>query len=275
MGGPPKTTSKDWDTSLWGSSLDSKKPEADDSSTARKWGSSSTRKDAIAGSPISSVSNDWDRTSDKGETSKWGTEGNDGGSWSWGTDATGGWGVDKNVGWGGGGGGGGGWGSGGANEWGGSVDGWGGGKAGGNTSTVSNSNDQKGKGKERQREDVEMRDSSPSRIVGSFKPIHLSHNKRESAAAPPPLSRNTPPPFTVTSKPARPLPLPLPSRKKKTQPSEDGSLIKLALQCMKKPDKEAEQIQPVTRTQAKPTPFSTKTVQGPKGRADLFSQVLK
>ena len=99
---------------------------------------SSSRKDTTAESSI-----DWSSTSDKGETSRSGTEGNVGGSWSWGnatTDTTGGWGIDKNVGW--------------ADNDGG---GWNtGGKA---SSTVSSGNDQNAKGKESWREDT--RDSSP------------------------------------------------------------------------------------------------------------------
>ncbi|KAF8808077.1 hypothetical protein BYT27DRAFT_7190198 [Phlegmacium glaucopus] len=229
---------------------------------------SSVRKDARPTSPTSSISNDWGRKSDKGETSKSGTEGNVGGGWLWGTTTTGGWDVDENVGWGGSRGEGGGRG--------GSLgDGWGG-KSGDNASTVSNNDDQKGKRKEGQGEDVEMRYSSPPRISGSFKPISLSHNKRDPAPPPAPPVRNTPP-STVASKPARP-PLPLPSTKKKFQLSEDVNLTKLALQRVKRPDKESEQdfVNPSeAQAQAKPTIYSTKPVHGPKGRADLFSQVLK
>ena len=102
-----------------------------------------------------------------------------------------------------------------------------------------------------------MRDPSPPMPVGSVKPI-LDHKKMESAGPP---TRNTPPPPTAALNPARPLPLLLPSRQKKTQIFEDGNLTKLALQCAKKPGQEAEQ--------------TTKIVHGPNGRADLFSQVIK
>lgn len=187
-------------------------------------------------------------SSDKGETSKSGTEGGWGGN-----DPTGGWGVDTSVGWGGSGGGG--W-DGGANEGSASVsEGWGGGKSVDNANTVPS--DQKGKSKERQREDVEMRDPSPSRTVGSFK---SSSHKQEPA---PPV-RNTPPLSTVAPKPARPVPLPLPSKQKKTQLFEDGNLKKLAVQSLK--NKEAGQVQERQ---------NSLSVRGPKGRADLFSQVIK
>jgi hypothetical protein len=205
-------------------------------------------------------------TTDKGESSKSGTEG----AWAktptasrgadtegargntdfaggWGVEVSGTWGIDAAGTWGGG------------EGWGGSSDGWGGGKTGDNTSTSGN--EQKGKRKEK--EDVEMRDSSPPRTNGSFKPISLSHTRLESDSLPPPPARNTPPPSTVASKPARPIPLPLPG-KKKAQLFEDGNLTKLALQSVKK--KEAEQVQ------ENPNSLSA---QGPKGRADLFSQVLK
>jgi hypothetical protein len=202
-------------------------------------------------------------TSDKGETSRLDTEE------GWGsTDPTGGWGVDTSVGWGGSGGGG--WDSG-ANEGSASVgEGWGGvasgvasggggGKSVDNANTVPSGTDQKGKSKERQREDVEMRDPSPSRTVGSFK---SSSHKQESA--PPPPARNTPPLSTVAPKPARPVPLPLPSRQKKTQLFEDGNLKKLAVQSLK--NKEAGQVQERQ---------NSLSLRGPKGRADLFSQVIK
>ena len=246
--------------------------------------------------PQSPISNDWNRSSDKGEANKSGTEG----SW-WGNDTTGGWAVDISVGWGGGGGewggsGGGDWGGGGGGEWGsgngggggwgdsGGEGGWGdsgggrwgnagakksggdlgegwdGGKAGDDTSRVShNNNGLKGKEKETPKEDIEMRDSSPPRT----KPIPLSDNKPKSAALPPP-PRDTTHPSTVPSKPARPLPLPLPSRQKKIQPFEDGNLTKMALQSMKRADKEPQQPS-----------LSTGTACGPKGRVDLFSQVIK
>lgn len=205
-------------------------------------------------------------TTDKGESSKSGTEG------GWGnTDPAGGWGVDKAEGGWGGGEGGGGWGSAeGGEGWGGSVGegwgiseelgAWGEGKKGDNTS--SNGNDQKGKRKEREREDVEMRDSSPPKTVGSFNHTSLSRTKPESAPPPLPPAQNTPPLSAVASKPARPIPLP---RQKKAQLFEDGTLTKLALQYVKN-NKEAEQVQ------EKP---NTPSAQGPKGRVDLFSQVLK
>lgn len=194
-------------------------------------------------------------TSDKGETSKsvaeegWGS-----------TDPTGTWGVDPNVGWADGGGDGG-WGTW-ADEGGTSLgEGWGEEKAVGDASTNPNGNDQKSKSKERQREDVEMRDPSFPRIVGSFKPASLNHNKQEFASAP---ARNTPTPSAVAPKSARPTPLPLPSRQKKTQLFEDGNLTKSARQSVK--IKEAEQIQEKS---------SSLSVRGPQGRADLFSQVIK
>lgn len=148
--------------------------------------------------------------------------------------------------------------------WGGNVsDGRDGGKAVDKTSTVPSGNDQRGKSKERQREDVredvEMRDPSPPR---TFKPSSLSHNTQESASRP--LARNTPPPSTVATKPARPIPLPLPSRQKKTQLFDDGNLTKLALQSLKNKD-----AVPVQDKQ------NSLSVRGPKGRADLFSQVIK
>jgi len=109
---------------------------------------------------VSPVSNDWNGSSDNGETSKTGTEGKTSGGWSW-TDTRGGWGVDKSVGWGG------------------SVgEGWGGANADDNTI-----NDQKGKRKETQMEDVVMGDSSPPRTGGSFKPIPPGHQKSKSAAS--------------------------------------------------------------------------------------------
>ena len=189
-------------------------------------------------------------TSDKGESSKSGTEG------GWGNanvPAT--WGIDVDSGWGGGGSG---------NGWGGSgSDGWGGGKTGNNTSTSGN--DQKGKRKEKGREDVEMRDSSPPRTaVGSSKPISLSHTKPESAPLPLPPARNTPPPSNVALKPARSIPLPLSSKQKRAKLYEDGHLTKLALLSVK--NKEAEQVQE--------NPNSP-SFHGPKGRADLYSQVIK
>lgn len=183
-------------------------------------------------------------TTDKGESSKSGTEG------GWGnTDLPATFGVDLTSEWGGGDTG---------EGWGGSVnDGWGGGKTGDNTS-----NDQRGKRKEKEREDVEMRDSSPLRTaVSSLKPISLSCSKPESAPPPLPPARNTPPP-TVASKPARPIPLPLSSKQKKAKLYEDGNLTKLALVSVK--NKEAEQVQE-----------NLNSFHGPKGRADLFSQVLK
>ena len=188
-------------------------------------------------------------TTDKGESSKSGTEG------GWGnTDLPATWGIDITSSWGGGDTGEG-WGSGG-----GGSDGWGGGKTGDSTNT--NGNDQKGKGKEKEREDVEMSDPLPSKAaVGSLKPV--PHTKPDSVPSPLPPARNTPPPSTVASKPARPIPLPLPS-KQKAKLYEDGNLTKLALLSLK--NKEAEQ------GQEKPNPSS---FHGPKGRADLFSQVLK
>ena len=189
-------------------------------------------------------------TTDKGgESSKSGTEG------GWGNvDVPADWGVDVSGRWGGGDTGG--WGESGGN-------GWDGGKTGDNPSTTSE-NDQKGKRKEKEREDVEMRDSSPPRTaVGSLKPVSLSR-KPDSAPPPLPSARNTPPPSTVTSKLGRPIPLPLSSKQKKAKLFEDGNLTKLALQSVK--NKEAEQVQE--------NPNSS-SFQGPKGRADLFSQVLK
>ena len=190
-------------------------------------------------------------TTDKGESSKSGTEG------GWGNaPTTESWGIDESVAVG--------WGSGGGEAWGGSVSGdwsaWGEGKTGDNTSTSGN--DQKGKRKEKEREDVEMRDSSPPRTVGSLK--HTSPSRTKSESAPLPPARSTPPPSTVLSKPARPIPLPLSSKQKKALLFEDGYLTKLALQSAK--NKEKEQVQ------EKPSSLSA---QGPKGRADLFSQVLK
>lgn len=191
-------------------------------------------------------------TSDKGETSKSVAEE------GWGrTDPTGTWGVDPNVGWADGGGDGG-WGTW-ANEGDTSVgEGWGEEKAVGDTSAIPSGNDQKSKNKERQREDVEMRDPSPPRVVGSLKPASPNHNRQEFATAP---ARNAPPPSTVAPKSARPTPLPLPSRQKKTQ---DGNLIRLARQSVK--IKEAEQVQEKS---------SSLSVRGPQGRADLYSQVIK
>ena len=197
------------------------------------------------------------QSSDKGEANKLGTEG----SW-WGNDTTDGWAVDKSVGWGGGGGGGE-WGSGGGGNggWGDSrgEGGWGDSGGGRWGNAGDNNNGLKGKEKEIPKEDVEMRDSSPPRT----KSIPLSDNKPKSAAPPPP-PRDTTHPSTVASKPARPLPLPLPSRQKKIQPFEDGNLTKMALQSMKRADKEPQQ-----------TSLSTRTACGPKGRVDLFSQVIK
>lgn len=213
--------------------------------------------------------NDWNMTTDKGESSKSRAEGGwgntnvttdkgesskSGSEAGWGdTDLPATWGVDITTTWGGGDTGGG-WGGGGG-------DGWGGGKIGDNTSTSGN--DQKGKSKEKEREDVEMRDPSPPRTVGSLKPIS-SRTKTESA--PPPLfpARNTPSPSIVTSKSTRPIPLPLPSKQKKAK-YEDGNLTKLAAHLSLK-NKEAEQVQ---RSSNSPSAL------GPKGRADLFSQVLK
>lgn len=243
-GGPPsKIPSKDWDTSLW----DSPSKNKDDNSTTKKSGSqSSAKKDAIAASPTSSVSNDWNMTTDKGESSKSGTEG------GWGnTDLPATWGIDIAGEWGGGD----------AGEgWGGSASvGWNAGKTGDNTSTGGN--DQKGK-RGMEMEDVEMRDSSPPRTVGSLKPIPLNR-KPESAAPPLPAAQSTPLPSTIASRPARPIPLPLPSRQRKAL-YEDGNLTKLALLCVK--NKEAEKVQEKS---------NSPSVHGPKGRADLFSQVLE
>ena len=190
-------------------------------------------------------------TSDKGgESSKSGTEG------GWGNaDLPATWGVDITSSWGGGDTGGG---------WGGSGgDGWGGEKTGDNTNTSWN--DHKGKSKEKEREDVEMKDASPPKTAaGSLKPVSLNHNKPESAPPPLPPARNTPPPSTVASKPARPIPLPLPSKQKKAKLYEDGNLTKMALLSVK--NKEAAQVQ---EKQNSPS------FHGPKGRAELFSQVLK
>lgn len=189
-------------------------------------------------------------TDEGGESSKSGTEG------GWGnTDLPATWGVDITSTWGGGDTGEG-WGGGGGN------DGWGGGKTADNTNTSWN--DQKGKRKEKEREDVEMSDPLPPKTaVGSLKPVSLSHTKPDSAPPPLPPARNTTPPSTVASKPARPIPLPL-SLKQKAKLYEDGNLTKLALLSVK--NKEAEQVQ---EKQNSPS------FHGPKGRADLFSQVLK
>lgn len=183
-------------------------------------------------------------TTDKGgESSKSSTEG----GWGnidvpadWGVDISGRWGGgDTGEGWGESGGG-----------------GWDGGKTG------ESGNDQKGKRKEKDREDVEMRDSSPPRTAVG--PTSLSRTKQDSAPPPLPSARNTPPPSTVTSKPGRPIPLPLPSKQKKAKLFEDGNLTKLALQSLK--NKEAEHVRENT---------NSPSFHGPKGRADLFSQVLK
>ena len=242
---------------MWGSSSGTLK-KTDDNSTTRKRDSTIVRKVSISKSSNWGGSSDWNKASEKDETSKWGAQSKSEEGLSWGTtDATSGWDADRNMGWGGGGEGGG-WGDGGGSE------GWGGGKTGDNNSTVPNGNDQKGKGK--RDEDVEMRQASPPRTAGSFDPISLNYNKPESAAPP---TQNTLPPSTIPLRPARPPPLPLPSRQKKTQIFEDGSLKKLALQCPKRPDKDAEQVQ------EKSISPSIKTVHGPKGRVDLFSQVIK
>ena len=184
-------------------------------------------------------------TTDKGESSKSGTEE------GWGNvNVPPAWGIDVASTWGGG------------DTGGAGSDGWGGGKTGENTNTSGN--DQNGKPKEKEREDVEMSDPLPSKTaVGSSKPISLSHSKPESAPLPAPPTRNTPPPSTVASKPARPIPLPLPSKQKK-QLYEDGNLTKLALLNVK--NKVADQVQ------EKP---NAPSFCGPEGRADLFSQVLK
>jgi hypothetical protein len=183
-------------------------------------------------------------TTDKGESSKSSTEG------GWGNaDLPANWGIDITTGWG----------SGNTGEgWGGGEsDGLGGEKTGDNTST-------KGKTKEKEREDVEMRDPSPPRTVGSLKPTSISRTKPESAPPPPPPARTTPPPSTVVaSKPARPIPLPL-SLKQKAKLYEDGNLTKMALLSVK--NKEAEQVKEKS---------NSPSVHGPKGRADLFSQVVK
>ena len=136
-------------------------------------------------------------------------------------------------------------------------------KAGDDTSTAPN--DQKGKSKDTQKEDVDMRDSSPPRTA---KTIPLNHNKPESA------TQHSPSPSNVTFKP-RPL---LPSRQKKSQPFEEGNLTKLTVQLAKRSNKESEQVlgnSSETQTQTNPALFPSKTVHGPKGCAYLFSQVIK
>ena len=264
---------------MWDSGSGTSK-RADDSSTTRKWGiPSPAMKDATAGSPKRSSSNNWTKKTTEGNSGgdSWGTTDTTGGwgagggtnvgwggdtSVGWGGDTSVGWGGDTSVGWGGSGGGGdGGGGDSGAGL--GSGGGGGGGQVGDNTSTIPSGNDRKGKGKES--EDVEMREPSPSRITGSFKRITPLNRLESATPLPPTLST---PSDIVASKPIRPRPLPLPS-KKKTQVLEDTSLKKLALQIMKKPDKEAEQVQ------EKSSSVSPKIVKGPKGRADLFSQVIK
>ena len=190
-------------------------------------------------------------TTDKGgESSKSGAEE------GWGNaDLPATWGIDISSSWGGGGDTGG-WGGGGG-------DGWGGGKTDNNINTSGN--DQKGKRKEKEGEDVEMSDPLPPKTTAGFlKSTPLSLTKPESA--PPPLlhTRNTPPPSTVASKPARPIPLPLPSKQKKVKLYEEGNLTKLAHLSLK--NKEGEQAQ------EKP---NSPSFHGPKGRADLYSQSLK
>jgi hypothetical protein len=184
-------------------------------------------------------------TTDKGESSTEGGWGNTDLPSTWGADITSAWGSgDIGEGWGGGG-----------------SDGWGAGKTSDNTNTSAN--DQKGKRKEG--EDVEMSDPLPPKTVGFLKPIiPPSNSKPESAPPPVPPARNTPPPSTVPSKPARPIPLPLSSKQKKAMLYEDGNLMKLALLSVK--NKETEKVQEKS---------NSPSFHGPKGRSDLFSQVVK
>ena len=220
-------------------------------------------------------------TTGKGESSTEAGWGNTDLPSTWGADITSAWGSGDTIGaWGGGGSTsawgsgdtGGGWGGGGGGStstWGGGdtgggrggsgSDGWGGGKTADNTSV----NDQKGKGKEKG-EDVEMSDPLPPKTVGSLKPIIPPSNcKPESAPPPVPNAQNTLPPSAVASKPARPIPLPIPSKQKKAS-YEDGNLMKLALLSVK--NKENEQVRENT---------NSPSFHGPKGRAELFSQGLR
>jgi hypothetical protein len=93
--------------------------------------------------------------------------------------------------------------------------------------------------------------------------IPPSNSKLESAPPPVPFARNTPPPPTVASNPARPIPLPIPSKQEKAS-HEHGNLMKLALQSVK--NKETEQVLEKS---------NSPSFHGPKGRADLFSQIVK
>jgi hypothetical protein len=182
-------------------------------------------------------------------TDKGGESSNTDGGWG-NADLPATWGIDITSSWGGGDTGGG-WGGGGTSDRG--SGGWGGRKTGDNANTSAD--DQKGKRKETEREDVEMSDPLPPKTAGS---------KPESSRPPLPPARNTPPPSTFASKPARPIPLPLSSKQKKARLYEDANLMKMALLSAK--NKEAEQ------GQEKP---NAPSFHGPKGRADLFSQALK
>ena len=93
--------------------------------------------------------------------------------------------------------------------------------------------------------------------------IPPSNSQLESAPPPVPNAQNTPPPSAVGSKPARPIPLPIPSKQKKAS-YEDGNLMKLALLSVK--NKENEQVRENT---------NSPSFHGPKGRAELFSQGLR